>query len=479
MPKYSPTDDRQNDRRQERKLRRLRWWVIPVLLATLIGGPPACLFKKKKAAAPAVVPVGPIRIVFLPANMATEDGEQRWMSLAVPVLMTKLATVSPDLDPVPLWQLLPIAVENAGASRTINPELASYLASRMGAHWAAMGEIAPSKDGLTLLVDFVPVRASAYAFRYQKAVSSSSLESNLRQAVDEFRDYQLAEPAIVKESKAATDAGLLRQIAEALDSDYGWFVPPAPGKAEAVAASLSRSDSKLARLIFSPALYPIVGGAPAPAPEAIRPVPQMPPPPAESQKPPDTSLAVPVPAVPGEQPAPPPASAQAAPVQPEIPMAVVVPPPRSFTLRVERPLPSRAGATRETLDSKSPRGSPLSVRAGPPFPPGSPLREARASSSTPPSRNPIPPPESANPPASRNSPFRIQVSSMRVRASAEAEAGKLARNDLATVIEEVDLGPKGVWYRVYLTGFQSRTEAIKAARKLRAEGLIQDFLPVP
>ncbi len=68
---------------------------------------------------------------------------------------------------------------------------------------------------------------------------------------------------------------------------------------------------------------------------------------------------------------------------------------------------------------------------------------------------------------------------MRTRANAEAEAGRLAKTDHATEIEEVDLGPKGTWYRVYLTGFPSRTEAAATARKLKAEGLIQEFLLVP
>ena len=106
MPKHSPAGNQQNDSRQERWLRRLDRWVIPVLLLALVGGLPGCLFKKKKAAAPTMIQQGPIRIVFLPANIAAEDTGQRWLSLAVPVLLTKLATLSPDLEPVPLWQLL-------------------------------------------------------------------------------------------------------------------------------------------------------------------------------------------------------------------------------------------------------------------------------------------------------------------------------------------------------------------------------------
>lgn len=314
MARHTPTDDGQNDARRRRRLRRRSWWVVAVLLVTLTSGAPSCLFKKKPAA-PEVVPQGPVRLVFLPANIAADSAEMRWLSLAVPVLMGKLATVSTDLDPVPLWQSMPIAVENAGAARVINPELASYVASRMGARWAATGDLAPAKNGFTLIIDFIPVNTASYAYRYQKAVSTSSLESNVRQAMDEFIRYRVPKPAVSKESKATMDTGLLQQIAETVDSDYGWFVPAAPGKGDGIAAAVSRSDSKFARLIFSPTLYPVVG-APPPAPQTTRPTPMLPPPPPESQKPPDTSEVAPSSTVPAELPATLPAQAQAASAEP-------------------------------------------------------------------------------------------------------------------------------------------------------------------
>jgi cell division protein FtsN len=481
MPKHSPAGDQQNDSRQERWLRRLDGWIIPVLLLALIGGLPACLFKKKKASAPTMIQQGPIRIVFLPANMSAEDTEQRWLSLAVPVLMTKLATLSPDLEPVPLWQLLPVAVENAGATRTINPELTSYMASRMGAWWGTMAEITPSKNGFTLVVDFVPVRASDYAFRFQKDTSANSLESNLRDALEEFLHYRLPEPAMSKASSGAMDTGLLRQVAEVLDSDYGWFVQPSPGKGEAVAASLAGVDKKLAPLVLSPTLYPVVGSVPAPEPAAIKPSPPIPPPPIEEQKPPGRSEVSPAPAVPppvpAEQPAPPAASVRAGPVQPEIQLTVEVPPPKTFTLRVTRPRPPAPAAPREAIASGGSRASPAQARAGPPSGSGSSSRQARASS--PLSEKPIMLSESASPHTSPTPSFRIQICSMRDRSNAEAEARRLARQGLKSEVEETELEGSGTWYRVYLTGFRSRSEAIAAGRKLQAKGLIQAFLPSP
>jgi DedD protein len=478
MPIYSPTHIRRNSTRRGRTLRWLHGWIIPVLLVTLAVGAPSCLFKKKKAAAPEVVPQGPIRIVFLPANIAADNAEMRWMSLAVPVLMSKLAPLSTDIDPVPLWQSTPIAVENAGAARTINPELASYVASRMGARWAAMGDIAPSKNGITLLIDFIPVNTASYAFRYQKAVTSSALESNVWQALDRFVHYRVANPAVVKGSKAAMDAGLLRQIAETMDSDYGWFVPPAPGKGDAIAAAVSRSDSQFARLIFSPTLYPVVG-APPPAPQTSKPPPMIPPPPPEDQKPPDTSLVAPQSPAPTEQPAALPAQASAASAESAPETEVEVPPPKTFTLRASRPLPADSATTGPAQSTGDSRGSPAGARAGPSSLTAAPANETEARSSKTPPRNSLQPSKSSGPKTSAPSSFRIQVSSARNRKGAEDEARKFAGTDLTTDIEEADLGSKGIWYRLYLTGFQSRDEALKAARRLKAEGLIQDFLLVP
>lgn len=477
MPRYSPTDTRQNHTRREGVLRRLHWWVVPVLLVAIAGGTPSCLFKKKKAAAPEVVPQGPIRLVFLPANITADNSEMRWLSLAVPVMLSKVSALSTDLDPVPLWQSMPIAVENAGAARAINPELASYVASRMGARWAAMGDLAPSKDGFTVIIDFIPVNTASYAYRYQKALSLSALESNLYQATSEFLNYRLPKPVIAKESRATMDTGTLRQIAEALDSDYGWFVPPAPGRGDAIAAGLSRSDSRLARLIFSPTLYPVVG-APPPPPQPTVPMPRIPPPPPESEKPPGTSSATPAPAEPGAQPVAPPAQTQAVSPERASDPATEAPQQVTSTLPVSQPLPSMTGAGGESDIAADSRGSPAAARAGPPSPSAtSPAVEDKSRKA--PLRNSLQPSESCRPPTSAPQLFRIQVASMRNRNGAENEAARFGRTDLTVEIVEADLGPKGTWYRVQVTGFQSRTEATNAGRRLKAEGVIQDFLIVP
>jgi cell division protein FtsN len=68
---------------------------------------------------------------------------------------------------------------------------------------------------------------------------------------------------------------------------------------------------------------------------------------------------------------------------------------------------------------------------------------------------------------------------MRDRTNAEAEAQRLAKEGLKSEVVETELAGTGTWYRVYLTGFHSRREAISAGRKLQAKGLIQAFLPSP
>jgi hypothetical protein len=47
-----------------------------------------------------------------------------------------------------------------------------------------------------------------------------------------------------------------RDLAEALDREYGWFVDAEPGKAQDVVAKLLLTDEHLAKSLFSPTLYP-------------------------------------------------------------------------------------------------------------------------------------------------------------------------------------------------------------------------------
>ena len=261
--------------------------VAAVLLLAVLAGQPACLFKKKKAAAPEAAPAGPARIVVLPLNAGSDGADLHWISLAVPVLMTRLGSATPSLELVPLWQSMPIAVESAGASRTLTPEAAAYVASRMAARWAVHGEVTQEKDGITILVDFVPTKSTSFPFRYNRTTSVGSLRSSLLEACNQFLFYLISKPIPEQEGKDSLDPALLREVAEAVDREHGWFVQADPGKSVNAVAGLARRDRRLAPLVFNPSLYPELA-APSAVPRAGQPSSYPPKAPPPAPKPPSS-----------------------------------------------------------------------------------------------------------------------------------------------------------------------------------------------
>ncbi len=241
-------------------------------LAALTGliflAQPACLFKKHKAAAPQAPPPA-VRIVYLPLNVSGEDAKIRWVALAVPVMMAKASEEAPDLDMVPMWEAMPLAIEAAGTSRIITPEVAAYIASRLTAKWAAEGELSPTKRGVKVTVDFIPVKTTLVPFRYEKESSIDSLGGHFTDAIAQLLRYLVLRPMPRYESETAPqplDVDTLKEIVEALDREYGWFTTADPGKSDKVVADLTHSDNRLARLLFNPSLYPGIG-SPTPSPK--------------------------------------------------------------------------------------------------------------------------------------------------------------------------------------------------------------------
>ena len=55
--------------------------------------------------------------------------------------------------------------------------------------------------------------------------------------------------------------------------------------------------------------------------------------------------------------------------------------------------------------------------------------------------------------------FAIQVGAFQDKTRAEALAEKLKASGQAPVMETKDLGVKGIWYRVYVGGFETQAEA--------------------
>ena len=127
----------------------LRLAVASAILVLLLQ--PGCMHKKSLTA---VYPTSPIRIAFLPLSAPADNPDLRWIALGAPIMMAKTSERCQDLEVVPLWETMPVAMDAAGASRAITEETAAYIASRLTAKWATMGEISPTPCRLlSLLVD--------------------------------------------------------------------------------------------------------------------------------------------------------------------------------------------------------------------------------------------------------------------------------------------------------------------------------------
>ncbi len=232
------------------------FFLVSVVLLTF-GLQSACMFRKGKAPKPAPATV---RLVLLPFNVPEEDRDLKWAALAAPIMMAIASERARDLEIVPLWQTMPVAVEEAKASRIFNEESAAVVASWFSAKWSAMGELTPSKRGVSMIVDFIPAKSNLVAFRYGKTGRLDSVGSHFPDAFRQFLYYLALRPLLQARQKEQSFSSL-RNLAEALDREYGWFVDAQPGKSQQLISNLASSDMRLARLLFSPDLYPVLAPA--------------------------------------------------------------------------------------------------------------------------------------------------------------------------------------------------------------------------
>ncbi len=479
--------------RSDRGISLLRAAAVLTVLVMLLQ--PACLFKKHKAAAPPAPPTS-VRIVYLPLNLPSENTDLRWLSLAVPVIMAKVAENAPDLETVPLWEAMPVAVEAAGNSRSLTPESAAYVASRLSAKWATEGEFRPARGGVQVTVDFIPARTTLVPFRYEREGSIDSLGNHFADAFEQFSRYLVVRPMI---KGATTNLNLksLRQVVDALDREYGWSVTANPGKSDKIAADLAQSDSRLARLLFNPSLYPGMAAEPSAAPKVSKPAaatdvekgnarPARPGPSARSQAPaafPEVSryseppapraenleTRKPEPAKPAS-PLPPPQQQPITAATPVTQAAFVPPPPRSFSQRLESSLPATTAVPPVTASDR------LKLRGGiPSRPAAGEQRSMAAKTQSGANSKPRLPAMNKASPETRGAGFKVQIGAERSKAAADTIAGRLARTGLATEVVMADLKEKGIWYRIRLHGYDSRTAAEAAGKKLLAEKVIQQY----
>lgn len=213
----------------------------------------ACFFSKKTGTEAAVT--SPIRLVLLPFNVGGHKDLQ-WASLAAPVLMTKAGEKATGLDIVPFWQTMPVALTGGGASRMFTEESAANVAGWLSAKWCVIGELSPTKNGVSMTIDFIPARSTLIPFRYIKNGKLDSIGAGFYEAYSQFLRYLVASP--LEPVRNPDTMNSVKNIAEAVNREYGWFVEAEPGKAQEIVTGLAASDVGLARSLFNPGLYPLL-----------------------------------------------------------------------------------------------------------------------------------------------------------------------------------------------------------------------------
>ena len=230
--------------------------LILVCLAGLLLQP-GCLFKKRAPAAPPTTPA-PVRILVLPVNAPLDNAGLQMTGISAAVQMLEIALAAPDLEPVPLWESIPAALQSLGTSRTVTDDIAEFTATRLAARWGIKGDFLTTGSVPTLRLDFIPARPSLVPFRYEKQAGEGDIQARITECYDQFLRYLVVRPLTVASIKPL-EANRLMELARALDSEYGWFVAAKPGSAGKIVEDLAASHNELARLLFNPALYPVIG----------------------------------------------------------------------------------------------------------------------------------------------------------------------------------------------------------------------------
>ncbi len=450
--------------------RKLSRQIGLIALGCILALQPACLFRRHPKAKAPQAPAAAVRIALLPFNIPADNSNLRWVSLAAPLVMAKTIENVPGFELVPVWQAYPVAIESLGAGRNITPEIAAYVADRVGAKWATNGELSATKDGVWLRVDFIPAKTSLVPYRFEKVMRLDSMGVNAYAAFSQLANYLVLRPLPRFTGKGVTAASM-RELAEAMDHEYGWFNAADPGKSEKLASGLAKSDNQLARLLFDPILYPVVG----PVAGKLKPV-ELKPAATQPAETPGAGAAVPA-APPTQQPTQPPTPAK--PV-PQTPPPATEPPPST---QVTAPTPAAAQpAVSEAKESpQTVAATPSAAPAAPPVAQPGPPRKSAPPASKRPSNPPalqsgIPPTVAQIPPVKTgDGTFQIQVYSSQSKQDADATAANLTKVGYSPKVDHVDLKEKGIWYRIRLQGFKTREDAKAAGEKLVADKVIQQY----
>jgi hypothetical protein len=230
---------------------RLGFCLLVISAVIIIFIQSAC----SKKASINVAPTTTTRLAFFPFNVPENSADLRWAAMAAPILMEQATAHAREFEIIPLWQSMPVAFQAAGQGRSLTTETVESASTWLTAQWAAFGEIAPNKGGVSVMIDFIPGKSSQIAFRYMKSGKVEWMEEGVQEAFQQFRRYlMIPMPELQKSNKQEMLS--LRNLAEVLDREYGWLVEADPGKAQETVTALLKTDERLARYLFSPTLYP-------------------------------------------------------------------------------------------------------------------------------------------------------------------------------------------------------------------------------
>ncbi len=435
-------------------------WVL-LSWVLLLSFQAACLFGKKDKGPQ--YPTAPVQIVLLPFNIPDGRDDLRWASIAAAVAMAKDLENAQDLEVVPLWVGFPAAVQARAGSRALTSETAAFVASRVSAQWTALGTILPSENKLSVQLDFIPAKPSLIAFRYENETSLDSIGNQLSSAYEQFLRYLIARP-IKKKGLFAVEP--YREMARAIDQEYGWFASASPGSADKAVAELAREDNRLARLLFDPDVYPqqISGSTGTPRPTAT----------------PQPTKPQPAPAAPTTATAPEPD--QTAPTKGKVQAATrtATPPPQEREEEVKKRAPPPVPPTQSKPDrapqhAQAPETSSRNTkeRVSTQLPTPSPPPASASASQRPPARPPSKPITSNSTPAPAVT--FVQVFATQSQAGAESKVVALTDRGYQATVQQVQIPDRGTWYRVRLKIEGSREKAVTIANALVTQGVIEEY----
>ena len=230
--------------------------ILAAVVAFAAAAQTACSKKVKVA----VEDTGPVRVVVLPFMVSSENAvnskELQWTAMAAPALLIKTSRRLPDIEVVPFWEAMPVAISAAGAARSITDDNAAAIANWISAQWAVVGEIRKTKSSsYNVVIDFIPINSAKIPFRHIKTRRMENFGTTFYIGLRQWLRYATARPIPLLQVR---EPGLqkMQPLGEALDKEYGWSMTAEPGTAQAFVKELALEDIDWARLIFSPTMYP-------------------------------------------------------------------------------------------------------------------------------------------------------------------------------------------------------------------------------